>query len=630
MHKTVILFGAVLALFSSHASAAVLAVEDTTASVGNGLYYAANNGLNPETGTKFYGFSTALIAGYRTGVSYVRFSELGLGATVQSGTYRLVMRVASNGQQDWPGVRDMTVRDSGSGYGCGFFTTVGSGGSGLAADGRTTLNNMVDFNHTPGVAYVADGSFLAMPDPLPLGDNGMAQDTWYSVTSTWTIAQSSSVVGTDPFFGMGLEIGNGSGGSVYIDDSTLTFTSADTLYAAWATNYPGAGAATNLTDNPDGDALDNLAEYALGGDPSDGGDLGHVPTFGATVYGGTNGFDFIYAKHSDAATRGLTYYLEQSSNLVSNIWSNGNYSIVGSNALDGSFDSVTNRMAIGAPDAQFTRLQVAYTPGVPDPFTAKTQKSLAKILGENLELGSLTGARWYYNWGRAPGTNAPPNLEFVPMIWGAPKNPNGSINESQLSLNIQEALTNTPDCQNLLAFNEPDNTGQANLSVAQVLSVWPVFEQELAGTGVRLGSPAVSGIASTWLDDFMAGASNLNYRVDFICVHRRVDFRNTPVDTVLGECQALYAKYHKPIWITELELTGTGLTEADVISVWQEFADRLENDPTVEGMIERYAFAYAPPNTTTDYKIVARPYDTDGTLTDFGRVFQRLHEPVGP
>jgi hypothetical protein len=68
------------------------------------------------------------------------------------------------------------------------------------------------------------------------------------------------------------------------------------------------------------------------------------------------------------------------------------------------------------------------------------------------------------------------------------------------------------------------------------------------------------------------------------------------------------------------------MTEADVIRVYREWADRLENDSSVAGVIERYAIAYAPPDTTNAYKIVARPYNADGTLTDFGRAFQGLHK----
>jgi len=262
-------------------------------------------------------------------------------------------------------------------------------------------------------------------------------------------------------------------------------------------------------------------------------------------------------------------------------------------------------------------------------FAAKTEKSLAKILGEYPELSSQMGAAWYYNWHGFPGDTAATNLEFVPMIWGARKDAKGTIDEDELRLAVRDVLTANPACKNLLTFNEPDAAKQSNLSVEQVLRVWPVFEQELEGKNIRLGSPGVAGINSDWLHAFMAKAVKRGYRVDYLCVHRRVNFRNDPVNTVLNECRDLYRKYKKPIWITELELVGDGLTEQHVIGFYQKLADRLETDSSIAGMIERYAIAYAPPDTDINYKIVARPYKPDGTLTDFGKVFQQLHEVSG-
>ncbi len=621
---------ATLGMLVNYVLAATFAVEDTVASVGNGGYVSSTNGLSPDAGTKFYGLSQSNIPGFRAGVTYVRFSSLGLGSAIQPGAYKLVMRVASSGAQDWPGLMNMTLQDSGSGYGCGFFTMVASNGASLAIDGRTTLNNMVDFNKTPGVSYIADSSFLSVSNPLPLSDAGMAEDIWYSVTSTWTIAQSSSVVGGDPFVGMGFEVGNGSGGAVYIDDSMLTYASADTMYAGWTTNYPGMGTSTNLTADADKDGLNNLCEYALGGNPTNTADVGHVPRIGIAAVNGTNWIQFACAKRKDDAARGLSYWVEQNTNLVSGAWTNGGYDMVGTGTLNDYFNEDTYRISTDAAKTLFVRLRVKFTPFVADSFVPKTQKSIARILGEYPELSSLMGARWYYNWGVSPGISAPPNLEFVPMIWGESTNSAGSIDPTKLRSKIRDALTQNPGCKNLLAFNEPDNENQSNLSVEQVLDAWPVFEQELAGRNIRLGSPGAASLNSSWLSAFMTEASNRNYRVDFLCVHRRIDFRNSPVNTVLSQCQVLYAQYKKPIWITELELTGAGLTEADVIRIYQEWADRLENDPVVARIIERYALAYAPPDTTNAYKIVARPYETNETLTAFGRAFQRMHEPVGP
>ncbi len=117
------------------------------------------------------------------------------------------------------------------------------------------------------------------------------------------------------------------------------------------------------------------------------------------------------------------------------------------------------------------------------------------------------GASWYYNWGpsndRMPG---PSGVEFVPMIWGV-----ANVTDATLSKVKGEGRV-------LLGFNEPDMDGQANMTPAKALELWP----RLQATGMRLGSPAVAwGAADSgrWLDQFMAGARRRGYRVDFIALH---------------------------------------------------------------------------------------------------------------
>jgi hypothetical protein len=51
------------------------------------------------------------------------------------------------------------------------------------------------------------------------------------------------------------------------------------LYNDWADSYSLSGPSADLTANPDNDDLDNLLEYALGGNPSLGNDAGKLPTF---------------------------------------------------------------------------------------------------------------------------------------------------------------------------------------------------------------------------------------------------------------------------------------------------------------------------------------------------------------
>jgi len=154
------------------------------------------------------------------------------------------------------------------------------------------------------------------------------------------------------------------GDSFYMDHITLSEQrfeiTPESHYAFWLTDYPELGSSTNLVDNPDDDPLDNLGEYALGGDPADGMDVGYVPANTMLEAGGTNSFEYVYAKRNDAEARGLVYSLELTDDLLSDSWTNGNVEVVGIGTLDDEFDSVTNRVPAVGDEQGFIRLRVEY------------------------------------------------------------------------------------------------------------------------------------------------------------------------------------------------------------------------------------------------------------------------------
>jgi RNA polymerase sigma factor (sigma-70 family) len=158
-----------------------------------------------------------------------------------------------------------------------------------------------------------------------------------------------------------------------------------------------------------------------------------------------------------------------------------------------------------------------------------------------------SGASWYYTWSATPGVTGPPGLQFVPMIWGS-----ADVTASTLS----QVKRGGPD---LLGFNEPDMSSQSNMTPAQALSLWP----QLMATGMQLGSPAVADGGATpggWLDQFMSGARARGYRVNFITLHwYGADFDTAAaVSQLQSYLQAVYARYHLPIWLTEFALANFG------------------------------------------------------------------------
>ncbi len=222
-----------------------------------------------------------------------------------------------------------------------------------------------------------------------------------------------------------------------------------------------------------------------------------------------------------------------------------------------------------------------------------------------------SGITWNYNWSTSPSSStAAKNTEFVPMVWGA-----GSVNANSLA----QAKANG---KTLLTFNEPDLGEQSNMTVDQVLSLWP----QLQATGMKLVSPAVAyggDTAGGWLDRFMSGASAKGYRVDAIALHwYGGDFNTANATTQLQNyITAVYNRYHKPIWLTEYALMRFGPTVTPTAD--QQAAFVTSSTKMLESLpfVERYSWFSFP--TPTEGGLGTGLYNTDGTATAMGQAYRK-------
>jgi hypothetical protein len=219
------------------------------------------------------------------------------------------------------------------------------------------------------------------------------------------------------------------------------------------------------------------------------------------------------------------------------------------------------------------------------------------------------GAKWYYNWAAnnndVPG---PSGVEFVPMIWGKQ-----NVTDATLTQAKSEGTE-------LLGFNEPDQGGQANMSVDDALAAWP----KLQATGMRLGSPAVSyggDQSGGWLDRFMSGASAKGYRVDFITLHwYGSDFSDAAVNQFLGYVDAVHKRYDKPIWITEYGLqTFSGTPKYPTGAQEVAFINGTTKGLQSRSYVERYAwFALPAVGDSVPFGL----YKDGNTPTDAGKAYK--------
>lgn len=127
-------------------------------------------------------------------------------------------------------------------------------------------------------------------------------------------------------------------------------------YAEWISDY-SVGSQTNLTDDFDGDLMDNLVEYGLGGNPEidDAADILPVSYMDAA----SNLFAYVYSRRLGADILGLTYTVERDTDLVATPegWTTNGVTEASAVIISPEFEAVTTTVPADV-DGRFLRLQI--------------------------------------------------------------------------------------------------------------------------------------------------------------------------------------------------------------------------------------------------------------------------------
>ena len=197
------------------------------------------------------------------------------------------------------------------------------------------VSNMQDaassgyINLTGGQSEIPDGSVEVFSD----GDYTLYASGYNTTNITY-----SSEAGTN---------------NIYTRFVSVDVSSIQTPYEAWATANGVTGSAT---DDDDSDGISNYMEFALGGDPADGSDVGTLSKL-VTMQKAGEDFDRIMLIHPRAkGTHGLNYSTEHTTDIVFGTWSADDVVEEGVDT-SGAMDMVTNSVP-ATNSAGFLRLQV--------------------------------------------------------------------------------------------------------------------------------------------------------------------------------------------------------------------------------------------------------------------------------
>lgn len=141
-----------------------------------------------------------------------------------------------------------------------------------------------------------------------------------------------------------------------LDDVVLGGTAASLIvptgYEAFAAQY---GLTGDEFDDADLDGKINLYEYGLGGNPTNGIDDCLTPVF---VYGTDDTVSFTHSELTDPE-RGITYIVENNTDLINGTWTNSGWSLVSTNASEASgFEDIDHQFNAAGSSRQFFRLRI--------------------------------------------------------------------------------------------------------------------------------------------------------------------------------------------------------------------------------------------------------------------------------
>ena len=230
-------------------------------------------------------------------------------------------------------------------------------------DGSITVNGASALETSAPGLFAADTEYLVVSRYESAGDIGhfklfesLAPGDISAEPAAWDLtADGLSGVTIDR---LDIEL---TAGSVTLDDLRIgrTYGSVAVLppgYASWAGHFSLVG---GPGDDDDGDSVQNLMEYAVGGDPSDAGDPGFSPVTGTSNDAGTKWFTYTFPKRSDPKG-GIACNATISETLMPGSWTSTGVELIGT-VTDGfapGIDAVTVCTAITGKSRLFIRLEV--------------------------------------------------------------------------------------------------------------------------------------------------------------------------------------------------------------------------------------------------------------------------------
>jgi len=179
--------------------------------------------------------------------------------------------------------------------------------------------------------------------------------------------------------------------------------------------------------------------------------------------------------------------------------------------------------------------------------------------------------QWYYHW--ALGTVPGMDVEYVPQCWGPAQY--GSWNER-----VSEIKKKKYTPKYLLAFNEPDVSGQANMSPSEAAEAFVTKLIDPFGGKFKVGSPAIA-YSQNWMASFLELLHKKGHDVEFIVLHSYGSWKD--LAGFKKYVTSAHKRFGKKIWVTEMGVTvASGGSQEDIKKFAMDAISWLDTQSYVE------------------------------------------------
>lgn len=192
---------------------------------------------------------------------------------------------------------------------------------------------------------------------------------------------------------------------------------------------------------------------------------------------------------------------------------------------------------------------------------------------------SMSGSYGFaYNWGQTESASLGTN--FIPMM----HKPSDSTAAAWLA-NVDTAVKAGSTA--VMGFNEPDYSGQANLTPEAACTAWTEYMNPIASShsDVTIIGPSVTNGAAPlgldWLSRFHTACPGA-------VVHAtNIHFYDIPSDDTITrfktQIETAAAEYNKPVWVTEFGLNSGSATDAQAASFLKQAMEYMDGSDLVQG-----------------------------------------------